>query len=42
MVRKGVRICQGAFRKAENLDYELGELDNNVDRGGGFGHGGIK
>lgn len=42
MVRQGVRICQGAFRKAENLDYELGALNNEVNRGGGFGHGGVK
>lgn len=42
MVRQGVRICQGAFRKVENLNYTLGELNNEVDRGGGFGHGGAK
>lgn len=42
MVRKGTKICQGAFRKAENLDYELGELNNKVNRGGGFGHGGVR
>ena len=42
VVPKGTRVCQGAFRKVENLGYQLGELDWSDDRGGGFGHGGAK
>lgn len=42
VVRKGIRICQGAFRKVEDLDYELGELDMSVDIGGGYGHTGVR
>ena len=42
VVPKGTRICQGAFREVKNLDFELGELDDTNDRGGGFGHGGAK
>lgn len=42
VVRAGIRICQGAFRKVENLEYELGKLDMSDDRGGGYGHTGIK
>lgn len=41
-IPKGTRICQGAFRKVENPEAILGELDNTVNRGGGFGHGGAK
>lgn len=41
-VPKGTRICQGAFRKVENLEPILGELDRSNDRGGGFGHGGAR
>lgn len=42
VVRKGTRICQGAFRKVENLHCEYGELDMETNRGGGYGHGGAK
>ena len=42
VIPKGTRICQGAFRKVEDLDYELGKLDEKTNRGGGYGHGGAK
>lgn len=42
VIPKGVRVCQGAFRKVENLSYNLGQLDWSDDRGGGFGHGGAR
>lgn len=42
VARKGTRICQGAFRKVENLNYVIGELDMETNRGGGYGHGGAK
>ena len=40
VIPRGTRVCQGAFRKAENLEYKLGSLDMSDDRGGGYGHGG--
>lgn len=40
VVPEGTRVCQGAFRKAENLEYKLGELDMSTNRGGGYGHSG--
>lgn len=42
MIRKDVRICQGAFRKVENMKFKLGKLDMTRNRGGGYGHGGVK
>ena len=42
VVKKGTRICQGAFRKVENPDCILGELNMENNRGGGYGHGGAK
>lgn len=42
VVKKGTRVCQGAFRKVENPDCILGELNMENNRGGGYGHGGTK
>lgn len=42
VIKRDTRICQGAFRKVENLEYELGKLDMDDDRGGGYGHSGVK
>ena len=39
---RGGRVCQGAFRKVENPDCILGELNMENNRGGGYGHGGTK
>ena len=42
VVKKGTRVCQGAFRKVENPECILGELNMENNRGGGYGHGGTK